>query len=131
MPVYIFVNTETNEYREIFQNMKDKHEYFGEDGQEHTWKRVFTVPQASIDSKIDPFNTRDFVNKTGSKKGTYGDLLDKSAELSRKRADIAGGKDPVKEKYFEDYSKNRRGAKHPDQLKSFESKNIKVDFGSK
>lgn len=129
MPIYIYFNSETEEYREIVQKMSDVHEYFGENGGETAWKRVFTSPNASIDSKIDPFKTGDFVRKTGSKKGTYGDLLDKSAELSRERANIAGGVDPVKEKYYKDYSEKRRGAKHPSQMKSFESKNIKVDFG--
>lgn len=128
MPLYIFYNTETEEYREVLQSMNDKHEYFGESGDEFCWRRVFTVPQASIDSKIDPFSTKDFVSKTGNKKGTYGDLLDKSAELSRKRSEMAGGSDPVKEQYFKKYSEARRGAKHPDQMKSLETKNIKVDF---
>lgn len=129
MPIYIYHNEETDEYREIFQSMNEKHEYFGESGEETSWKRVFTCPHASIDSKMDPFKAEDFARKTGSKKGTYGDLLDKSAELSHQRAEMAGGVDPVKEKYFKDYSAKRRGAKHPDQMKSFESKNIKVDFG--
>jgi hypothetical protein len=131
MPIYIYFNTETEEYREVVQRMNEAHEYFGENGEEKCWKRVFTLPNASIDSKIDPFSTREFVDKTGSKKGTYGDLLDRSAEMSMKRAEIAGGSDPIKEKYFENYSKARRGAKHPDQMKSFESKNVKIDFNSK
>jgi predicted nucleic acid-binding Zn ribbon protein len=129
MPSYTYFNSETEEYRDIVQKMSDVHEYFGEGGDEATWKRVFTVPHASIDSKIDPFKSEDFTRKTGGKKGTYGDLLDKSAELSHQRAEMAGGVDPVKEKYFKDYSEKRRGAKHPDQMKSFESKNIQVDFG--
>ena len=131
MPIYGYINSETDEYIEIVQKMSDVHEYFGENGDETTWKRVFTSPNASIDSKIDPFKTSDFVRKTGSKKGTYGDLLDKSAELSHQRAEMAGGKDPIKEKYYKDYSEKRRGAKHPSQMKSFESKNIKIDFGGK
>lgn len=129
MPIYTYFNSETEEYRDIVQKMSDVHEYFGEDGSENTWKRVFTVPHASIDSKMDPFKAEDFARKTGSKKGTYGDLLDKSAELSHQRAELAGGVDPVKEKYYKDYSEKRRGAKHPSQMKSFESKNISVDFG--
>lgn len=129
MPYYTFKNQETEEIRDVLLNMNDVKEYFGEDGNENTWKRVFTVPHASIDSKMDPFNTSDFVRKTGGKKGTYGDLLDKSAELSHQRAEMAGGVDPVKEKYYKDYSEKRRGAKHPSQMKSFESKNISVDFG--
>jgi hypothetical protein len=111
--------------------MEDKHEYFGENGDENSWKRVFTVPNASIDSQVDPFSSKDFVNKTNNKKGTYGDLLDRSKEMSEKRAQIAGGVDPVKEKYYQDYSKARKGAKHPDQLKSYESKNVKIDYSSR
>jgi predicted nucleic acid-binding Zn ribbon protein len=129
MPIYTYFNTETEEYRDIIQSMNDVHEYFGENGDETTWKRIFFAPNASIDSKIDPFSSSDFMRKTGAKKGTYGDLLDKSSELSHKRAEIAGGSDPVKEKYFKEYSEKRRGAKHPEQMKSFESKNIKIDFG--
>ena len=129
MPIYVYFNTETEEYREIVQRMSDVHEYFGESGDEKNWKRVFTCPNAAIDSQIDPFSSRDFMRKTGAKKGTYGDLLDKSSELSNQRAEKAGGVDPIKEKYFKDYSAKRRGAKHPDQMKSFENKNVKIDFG--
>lgn len=131
MPLYTYFNSETEEYRDIVQKMNDVKEYFGENGDETTWRRIFTVPNASFDSKIDPFKASEFARKTGSKKGTYGDLLDKSAELSQQRADITGGVDPVKAKYFENYSKTRRGAKHPSQMKSFESKNISVDFTKK
>lgn len=131
MPVYIYHNTETDEYVEIFQGMNDVHEYSGISGDEDCWKRVFTVPNASIDSQVDPFSSKQFVDKTQNKKGTYGDLLDRSAEMSDKRASLAGGKDPIKEKYFSDYSAKRRGAKHPDQMKTFENNKIKVDFGKK
>lgn len=132
MPLYIYLNSETQEYVEIFQKMNDVKEYFGENGDETTWKRIFTVPNASFDSKIDPFKASELARKTGSKKGTYGDLLDKSAELSQQRADIVGGVDPVKVKYFEDYSKTRRGGKHPlDKKSSFENKNVTIDFTQK
>lgn len=129
MPLYIYENKETGEIREVFQNMKDKHEYFGEVGNEDSWKRVFTVPQASIDSEIDPFKPSDFVEKTGKKKGSYGDVLDRSAELSEKRADLNGGIDPIKRKYFDDYSKERNGAKHHlDRPKKIEGKGFVAEF---
>jgi hypothetical protein len=132
MPIYIYHNTETDEYREIVQTMSEVHEYFGTDGDEKCWKRVFTVPQASIDAAVDPFSSKQFVDKTSNKKGTYGDLLDRSNEMSQKRAALAGGVDPVKEKYYENYSKARKGAKHPDMFKkNYESKNVKIDFDSK
>ena len=128
MPQYVYKNTETEEYREIFQTMKEVHEYFGEDGLEKTWIRVFTSPQASIDSHIDPFSSKQFVDKTANKKGTQGDLWDRSKDLSESRAQLNGGVDPVKQKYFENYSKTRKGAKHPDQMRSFESNKIKIDY---
>lgn len=129
MPLYSYLNTETDEYREIYQSMNDVHEYFGESGDESTWKRVFTVPQTSIDSHVDPFSPKQFVDKTQNKKGTYGDLIDRSAEMSAKRAESAGGVDPVKQQYFDNYSKARKGAKHPDQFKKkFENKHVSVDF---
>lgn len=132
MPVYIYHNTDTDEYREIYQSMNDVHEYFGESGDELSWKRVFTVPQASIDASVDPFSSKQFVDKTQNKKGTYGDLLDRSAELSAQRASLAGGVDPVKQKYYEEYSKQRKGAKHPDMYKkNYESDKVKIDFDAK
>jgi hypothetical protein len=131
MPVYIYHNTETNEFCEIVQRMNEPHEYFGKDGGESSWKRVFTSPNASIDSHVDPFSSKQFVDKTQNKKGTYGDLLDRSAELSAKRSEIIGGIDPVKQKYYENYSKTRKGAVHQDLKQTFESKHISVDYTSK
>jgi hypothetical protein len=128
MPVYTYKKNSTDEYRDIFQSMKDKHEYFGENGDEDDWIRVFYSPNASIDTSIDPFSSKEFNDRTASKKGTVGDMLDYSKEMSQKRADLAGGKDPIKEKYFENYSKERNGAKHLEQMKSFESKSVKVDY---
>ena len=126
MPIYLYQNPKTEEVKEIIQSMNDVHEYH-EDGVK--WNRVFTVPNASIDTKQDPFSSKQYVDSTRNKKGTYGDLLNKSAELSEQRAKLNGGIDPVKEKYYSDYSKNRRGAKHPDKLpKTFENKHVKVEL---
>jgi hypothetical protein len=61
-------------------------------------------------------------------KGTYGDLLDYSAELSEKRAS-KDGEDPLKRKYFEEYKKKRGGKKHlKDVPKKIETKNYKIEF---
>jgi len=68
MPIYIYHNIETDEYREIVQSMKEDHAYFGEDGSESSWTRVFTIPNASIDSQIDPFSSKQFVDKTQNKR---------------------------------------------------------------
>jgi predicted nucleic acid-binding Zn ribbon protein len=129
MPLYLYQNEKTGEIREVLQSMNEVHEYNGEKGNERNWKRIFTIPQASIDTKQDPFSSNDFLDRTKSKKGTYGNMLDYSKELSEKRASINGGIDPIKEKYYQNYSKQRRGAKHPDKLnKKIETKNYKIEL---
>lgn len=114
MPLYSYSNPKTGEIKDIVQGMNDEHVYI-EDGVK--WDRVFSKPQASVDTKIDPFSSQDFSNKTSSKKGTLGDIFDLSKEASIKRSEKIGF-DPVKEKYYEDYSKKRGGKPHPDKLKS-------------
>jgi hypothetical protein len=129
MPIYLYQNQKTKEIKEVIQSMNEEHVYFGENGKEKNWNRIFTIPTASIDTKQDPFNQNQFLDRTKNKKGTYGNMLDYSKELSEKRASITGGKDPIKEQYYKQYSKDRRGAKHPDQMpKTFENKNVKIDF---
>lgn len=129
MAIYLFEKESTGEIREIFQSMNDDHVYFGDDGKEKDWQRIFTVPTASIDSKLDPFDVNQYVRATANKKGTYGDLLEKSGELSERRAAISGGADPIKENFYKQYSKDRRGSIHPDKIKkTFENKHVKVEF---
>jgi len=89
--------------------MKDDHVYTDENGV--AWDRVWVNPNTSIDTQIDPWSTKDFVDKTKNKGGTLGDLFDKSAELSRKRASENGGVDPIKRKSEKTYSKDRKGLK--------------------
>lgn len=111
MPQYIYRHPVTEELREIIQTMKEKHVFFTEEnGEVIEWKRVYTIPKMSIDTKIDPFSSKDFVKNT-NKKGTYGDVLDYSAELSEKRAEKSGGEDPIKRDYFNKYEKEV-GKKH-------------------
>lgn len=127
MAFYLYKNPETEEVKEIWQNMNDEHVYF-EDGVE--WKRVYTKPNASVQavSKLDPFNKRGFIDKTGSMKGTIGDMMGLSEEMSAKRAEKTGHEDPVKRKFFDNYEKNI-GKKHlADKPKRIERKGISVDF---
>ena len=76
------------------------------------WERIYSSPQLNTIGSIDPWNSSDFVNKTSSTKGSMGDLMDRSKELSNQRASENNGIDPVKQKYFKKYSKERKGAKH-------------------
>lgn len=128
MPIYIYKHPDIEEYTEEVQGMNDKHVYFDPDGLE--WKRVFTIPNASIDSQIDPYSSKEFIQKTENKKGSIGDMMDYSKEMSQARSESNGGIDPVKEKYYKDYSAKRKGAKHVDQMKSEmnNNKHVKIDF---
>ena len=130
MPIYIYQHKDTKEIREVIQSMNDIHEYYGDgDNPENGWERLYTVPTASIDTKQDPFSVNQFLDVTKNKKGTYGNMLDYSKELSERRSSIVGGQDPIKEKYYEQYSKDRKGAKHPDKIsKVFENKHVRAEF---
>ena len=127
MPIYVYKHPDEEEYREVFQGMNDEHVY-SEDGIE--WQRVFLAPNASIDSSIDPFSKQQFMDATYSKKGTLGDMMDLSKEMSEKRAEKYGGKDPVKEKFYDNYAKEGKGTEHPQRIKEkgYESKNVKIDY---
>lgn len=127
MPLYTYRNPETGEEVDLIQGMNDVHEFVDDNGLK--WDRVFYSPNASIDTKTDAFSSQKFVERTAAKKGSYGDLLDYSAEMSAKRAEQAGGVDPVKKKYLDEYSKKRNGAKHVAEMpKTIENKFIKADF---
>ena len=122
MPIYIFQNPNTGETKEIVQKMNDLHVY-REDGV--LWNRLFTIPQASIDTDIDPLSQSSWNEKTKNKTGTVGDLIDKSKELSEKRERIIG-KDPIREKYFDNYKKTSNGQYHQDDPRKKEESNKRL-----
>ena len=106
MPEYIYENPKTKEQISVLQSVHEAHEY-EVDGV--AYDRVYPIPHASIDTKIDPHSQKDFREKA---KGTIGELWDQSAEASAKRSE-RHGEDPVKKEFFKDYSKHRGGSKHP------------------
>jgi flagellar biosynthesis/type III secretory pathway M-ring protein FliF/YscJ len=127
MPIYLYQNPETEEVKEIIQTMNEEHVY-QEDGVD--WKRIFTKPNASIQSlsSLDPFNKRDFIDKTGNMKGTVGDMMGLAEEMSAQRSEKTGTEDPVKRKFFDNYEKNI-GKKHlADKPKRIERNGISVDL---
>lgn len=131
MPYYTFRHGVTGETIDVFQRMQDSHYYIDSQGVE--WERVWVKPQMSVDTKIDPFSAQDFVKKTSNTKGKLGDMFDRSKELSLKREEKMG-KDPLKEKYYENYSKTRKkNVEHPDvkraKLKTeLSKKGVDIDF---
>ena len=117
MPLYLYENKKTGEVVEVLQGMKELHEYSGIDNREKgLWRRVYVNPTLSSDTRVDAFDQKSFVNSTVGKNDTYGDLFERSAEASAKRAERYG-KDPIKEKKFAEYSKMTNGKVHPEQQK--------------
>jgi hypothetical protein len=112
MPVYQYSHPEYPIVIEVVQSMKDPHVYI--DDEDVEWQRVWSAPNASIDTQVDPFDSKAFVDSTKNKKGTMGDLWDQAKEASEKRTDKLGH-DPIKQKYFKNYSKGRKGMKHMNQ----------------
>jgi len=111
MPEYIYQHPSNGKVISLIQSINDKHEYIDPKGIK--WNRIFTSPQINAQEKLSVNSSQqDFVRVTSSQRGNVGDLFDRSKELSEKRQKIYG-KDPVKNKYFKDWSKKRGGKKHP------------------
>ncbi len=128
MPLYSFEHPETGETLDLLMGMNEKHEYIDEMGLE--WIRIWHKPNAAVDnsSSLDPFSQDAFRNKTANMKGSYGDALNYSQEMSERRAEKAGGEDPVKRKFFDDYKK-KTGKKHmKDHKKVIERGGVKVEL---
>jgi len=129
MPEYLYKNPETGEILSVIQGMNDKHEFIDNNGLK--WNRVLTAPTMSIDSQsIDPFSEKQFIDKTGNMKGTYGDMVDYSKEMSQMREEKLGKEDPLKRKTFDKYKKER-GIAHPNdrpKSKSIETSTYKVEY---
>lgn len=107
--IYPIQNTKTLEYKELNCSYEDYKKFLRINPD---WIRIFTAPQIAVDGKICPNSPNKFVEKTGKMKGSYGDLMDFSAELSERRKKEHGGVDPVANKFYQDYSAKRRGRKH-------------------
>ncbi len=135
MPLYVFVRVDDPSVTQDFVYSMKTAPSVGKivtvDGVK--WRRIFTKPQASFDTKCDPYSAKDF-SKATNKRGSVGDLWDRSKEMSVKRAEKEGGTDPVRQRYFQEFSKRRKGGKHPEQQredskKALAKKGIKVDWG--
>ena len=128
MPNYLYQH-EDGRIIEVFQTMLEPH-IFIENGVE--WKRVFTSPQASIDTNIDPFSSKDFANKTANKREKFGDIIDRSKECSQKREDKLGAPDTVKNKYLSNWSKKRGGKRvHPSVIAENSKKTLEIEYKPK
>jgi hypothetical protein len=115
MPEYQFSNPQDpGDIISLFLSVNDVHEYILAGVK---WDRVWTVPQISMDVKSDPFNPKQFLDKT-SKGGTLGDIWDRASDLSEARAERMGGVDLLKAEADKKYSDARGGkAKRGKQAK--------------
>lgn len=111
MPEYLYEHPKSKEVISIIQSVHDDHEFFDKKGVK--WNRVFTAPELNTEGTLKADCTaKQFSDFTGKKRGNVGDLWDRSAELSAKREKVLG-KDPLKQKYFDNWSKKRKGKRHP------------------
>jgi hypothetical protein len=84
MPLYTYIHPETEETIDVVQSVHDKHIYIDAKGIE--WKRVFTAPEVNTQGNLKADCTpKQFSEFTKNKKGTLGDMFDRSAELSEKK----------------------------------------------
>lgn len=114
--IYLFEHPETGEFRDVIFHMDDEKIYVDDQGV--TWQRRWTPPQLSIDTKIDPYSQKQFLDKTRNA-GTVGDLMDRAADLSAARAD-KDGVDFVKKNYEDQEAKMRGGKRAAKKLKDIE-----------
>jgi hypothetical protein len=106
MPEYTFQHPKLKKVISVFLGMKEEKEYIDNKGVK--WIRIWHIPNATIDAAIDPFSENQFISKVGNTKGSIGDVWDRSAELSDKRASKRDGIDPVKKKKYDDFKKKNR-----------------------
>jgi hypothetical protein len=124
MPLYLFKNPNNGKTISVFQTMNEDHTY-SDNGIKY--ERVFTVPNAQIDTEFDINSSSKFIEKTGKMKGTLGEIWDYSQELSDKRATKYDGVDPLRKKAEEKYSKKRRGMKYKNKIDPSQMPNINLD----
>lgn len=103
--IYVFRHPERDEVIEVCQKMEEDHIYIDEEGVQ--WQRVFSAPNMSMDTKIDPFSSKQFVEKTKGA-GTMGELWDRAQEMSDKRAEKIGAADPIRKKKVESLTPKKR-----------------------
>lgn len=115
-PEYEYINPETNEKICLWQSVHDEHSYTFAGVK---WDRVWTTPQIAMDTKVDPFSERQFLEKT-SKGGKLGDLWDRASEMREMREEKTGQPDEVVAGY-----EKQKGKKLPKKR----SKEVKIEIG--
>jgi hypothetical protein len=129
MPLYSFQNVKTGEVKDFFFSMNSV-PCIGEikEIEEQKWKRL--VPErvhGIVKGSDNPMSPQQFVEKTKNQKGSIGDLLDQSQELSEKRKKTYDGVDPIQNKYFDKWTERRGGKKrHPSDDRPLPKSKLKI-----
>lgn len=124
MPVYLYKHPQTGVVKEVVQGMNDVHEFVDEFGVKY--ERVFLSPRTAVDTQVNAFDKESWMRRTRKSGITIGDMMDESSALSEQRA-AKLGKDPIKEKVFNDY-KESTGKPHPDSIpKRIETKDYVLE----
>ena len=132
MPIYTYINTETKESLDVFLSIGDMETigYRGKCGDEDCWEKQLSSFAISVDSSanLDPFDNEAFNRSISNKSGSMGDIMDLSAELSEKRAEKAGGEDPVQRATYDTYEEKNGVKHHDDRPKKIETDHVVIDF---
>lgn len=116
MPNYVFKKQDGSTI-ELFFNMNNVPkigEYYTlENGEKVKRLATISIIKESVPSDIYDI---DKLSKFSTPNETIGDTMKRSEELSQKRAEQNGGVDPVQKKFFKEYSKKRKGKKHPKDI---------------
>ncbi len=113
-PEYDYQHPETKEVITLFQSSHEEHSYTFAGVK---WDRVWTTPQISMDTKVNPFSERQFLDKT-AKGGSIGDLWSRAAELKEMREEKTGFPDEISANF-------NKGKKIPKKR----SKNVNIEIG--
>lgn len=116
MPLYSYINDSTGEIVELLQTMGEPHQYVLAGV---AWRRLFDVPQLAMDTKVNPFSEKQFLDKT-AKAGSLGDLWDRASEMREMREEKSGQPDEVVAGY-----EKQKGKKLPKKR----SKEVKIEIG--
>lgn len=116
MPVYLFhCNSCSKDFEAVF-SMNEEKKASCPECKSKNCNRTFTVPRASVDTKINAFDIKAMTEKSGKMRGNIGNLWDMAAEASEKRG---GDNDPIRKKALESYAKRRKGKQYRKPVKDF------------
>lgn len=114
MPLYLFEDQDGKQITVVMDTKQPIEAYHSQVVNGKTYKRVYTVPCASVDSRVG-VTSDEFRRATTNKKMKVGEMQDLSKEMHLRREEKEGI-DPVKEKFYENYEKSM-GQPHQNVVK--------------